>query len=187
MSDYKKELRRSLSEKRKSIPENVKLVYNEKIFQNLLTLKPFIESETVLCYYSVKDEVSTLKLIDYVLEKTDKRLALPKVHDNGKMEFYCVDNTSQLDVGYKGISEPTGNEEMFSGEDAVCITPGLGFDRNGNRIGYGGGYYDRYLEKKKIIKVGLAFTEQMSDRLEISSFDIRMDFVITDKEIIRCV
>lgn len=143
--------------------------------------------DDVLIYSSINSEVDTKDLINTLLN--EKRLFLPKVNGEN-MNFYKIDNINQLAIGYMDIKEPSyesmeANKDNFN-DNSVIIIPGAAFDLKGNRVGYGKGYYDRYLTKyPKLIKMALAYEEQIVDVIENDIYDIPMDYIITDKRIIR--
>lgn len=144
----------------------------------------FLEAETLYCYVSYNQEVMTKSLITLAL-KSGKRVAVPKVieSETGKeMEFFYLNSLEELISGYQGIEEPDGTEAAKDNK-ALMILPGLAFDEDGNRVGYGGGFYDRYLEKYReacFIKAALAFDFQVVKQLDMEPCDQRVDFIITE-------
>ena len=113
---------------------------------------------------------------------------VPKVLGKGIMEFYRIKSFDDLIEGFKGIIEPDESKcEKYNWiEESIIICPGVVFDKKGNRIGFGGGYYDRYLEKNKLFAIGLAHDIQVIDEIkEIKETDIPMNVLVTPKEVKR--
>ena len=130
----------------------------------------------VLIYVSLEDEVDTMGLIKYSLN-IGKRVAVPKC-ENGLISFCYILSLDELEKGSYGILEPIGNNIVNSFKNSICIVPGVCFDKEGNRIGYGGGYYDRFLSSYKGIKIGLTYKESIVDKIDKDEYDIKMDKVI---------
>ena len=163
------------------------------IFERLLSLCAVKQTEWLYVYVSYRTEVDTLRFIKFFLKENDlqkkecqKHIAVPKVNGND-MEFYEITSIDDLEEGYYGIPEPVGGQPV-NVKDIVMIMPGLAFDTSFNRIGYGGGYYDRYLkrnEENNIVKIALAYDFQvLKDEItDIEEYDIRPDIIITDKNI----
>lgn len=166
--------------KRKALPADLKEQYSHEIVQHFLESKEFQEAETILCYVSTTDEVSTVEVMENAW-KLGKRIAVPKVLGTHEMEFFEIRNLKELHVGYKGILEPEEKKKLEL-DRALVIVPGTVFDYSGRRIGYGGGFYDTYLQKHpKYSKVAFAFSMQIIDEIPVESHDISMDFIYTEK------
>lgn len=184
----KKNIRKIMSVKRNELTNNEVINKSKEIFLNILKLKEFIESTQVLCFLNIKNEVDTSFIINYY-RKNNKKTAVPKVNGN-EMEFYYFTNENDLISGYFNIPEPINLNESnkcIPNNNDVIIVPGLAFDKYGGRIGYGGGFYDKYLSKNKnLIKIAVAYDFQViEDKLEISEFDIKPDYVVTEKRILK--
>lgn len=180
----KSEKRKELKKLRNSL-ENTEYL-SEKIAKTFLETDIYKNAEVLLLYCSVSSEVSTDEIFHQAL-LAQKRVAFPVcVDSNGYMEFYFVKDETDLAEGMYGIKSPkTACERYAYCENAVCIVPGLAFDKNGYRLGYGKGYYDRFLEKFKGISVGLCFDEMLADTLPTDDFDKKVDYLITDKKIYK--
>lgn len=152
--------------------------------KKLEELPCFKEADTVYCYVSYNQEVDTRNLIKRTLE-LGKEVAVPRVEGN-EIEFYKISDLTDLNRGYQGILEPSGSE-ILTASKVLMIFPGLAFDLEKNRVGYGGGFYDRYLESHQNIsfeKTALAFDFQVMDAIETFHFDEKVDRIVTDKRII---
>ncbi len=137
----------------------------------------FQEADTVLLYHSLKDEVDTHDFIRRWSSR--KRLLLPAVVGDG-LELRLYRDPRSLAVGRFGIEEPVG--EAFTDYEAVrlAVVPGVAFDREGNRLGRGKGYYDRLLPHiPAAYKIGICYAYQLVDKVPAEPFDIRMDEIIT--------
>lgn len=184
----KKILRQDMKKRRRIMPESEKIEADGIIRDKL---KKHLDSfgQWILFYVSYGTEVDTRVLIGELLEnkKETIHIAVPKVNGD-EMEFYEIKSLSDLSLGYMGILEPRG-EVLAHVEDAIMIMPGLVFDINRNRIGYGGGYYDRYISGHlSQIKetVALAYDFQVIEGdLEVFSHDIKPDLIITEKGVYK--
>lgn len=151
-----------------------------KIMENLLTLLE--GKENIAIYINTKDEVNTIDFVPYLLN--NYKTISSSITDE-TMAFYKIENVKQLTPGYRGILEPLPNTLIEKDDIEVIVVPMLGYDKHCNRMGYGGGFYDRYLEDFKGIKIGLAFAEQTYPLLPTNKYDVKMDYVVTDREIIK--
>lgn len=181
----KQQVREEMKIRRRAISFQEREERNQKIRQNLLELEEVRNTEEIFPFVSYGTEVDTIELITLFLQQ-QKRVAVPKV--SGKdMDFYKITALKQLQPGYQGILEPAVCELMRA-EKGVMLLPGLAFDRKRNRIGYGGGFYDRYLAEKageKLITVAAAYDFQVVDNLPAESFDWKPDIIVTDCQVIR--
>ena len=136
-------------------------------------------------YYPVNFEVDDLKLLEK-FEKKNFNISLPVVKKNFQMDFYQWSFSNPLKINKYGIPEPETKNIVYPD---ILLIPLLAFDKNLNRLGYGGGYYDRLisklLKKKKIIKIGLALSIQKIDKVPVNVYDQKMDYIVTNKYIIK--
>ncbi len=181
----KKEIRNEMVIKRDSIEKEAAAMLSDRIRKRVLSLDEFKSSDDVFLYCSFRSEVDTRRLIEDTIE-IKGRVYLPKVVSRTKMIFVKVSSIDELKKGFRGIFEPEGNEES-SVLPGLILVPLLAYDLKGIRLGYGGGYYDRTLPlyKGKSMLAALAFEEQCHDGLPCDETDIKMDAVITPKEVIR--
>ncbi len=144
---------------------------------------PLLEGkENIALYINTNDEVNTLDFVPYFLENF-KTVSSSITEET--MEFYKIDNVKQLTPGFRDILEPLPNTKIEKDEIEVMIIPMLGYDKYCNRMGYGGGYYDRYLEDFKGIKIGLAFSGQTYPMIPTDKYDVKMDYVVTERGVIK--
>ena len=180
----KADARKYYSEIRNGISGELRQQAEELIFHSFINSFYFNNFETILCYVSVKDEVDTKNIINFCLDKS-KTVYIPKCIGK-EMFFYRIRNLSELTDGKFGI--PTVNTEcadlLTDFSNALCIVPAFAFDKTGNRIGYGGGYYDRFLKKNKLCSLGLAFDLCISSKLPSEDYDEKVDAIITESGLI---
>ncbi|MDA8169460.1 MAG: 5-formyltetrahydrofolate cyclo-ligase [Nitrospiraceae bacterium] len=173
--------------RRASLTAGQKLSNDNAIRQRLSGLDEFKAAGTILFYASFKSEVETMPLIEQALAG-GKKILLPKVKGGG-LELFEIKETAGLAKGFMGIPEPTGKERPASVDEAdIVIVPGVAFDTEGGRLGYGKGYYDKLLSKaeRRIPLVALAYEAQVfsGERLPLEPHDIKMDKIITEKRTI---
>ena len=181
----KKELRSYIKSKRKTI-EN-KAEKDSLIAQNLLSLDEIKNADTVLCYLSLDDEVCTDGIVTALLNM-DKKVGAPYCVDNdGNMDFYYITDFDDLRIQSFGVREPVLEkcEKITSFDNAVIILPGLCFDKNGNRLGYGKGYYDRFLQIHSLISVGLCYNSLIVKKVPTDMYDKKADIIVTENDIIK--
>jgi len=177
----KKEIRKNILALRREIPLNLQIEKSKLIIEKVIQHPAYQNAQCVICYIDAKGEVKTGELIEHAW-KHGKQVAVPKVHGND-MKFYYISSYEQLESGTFGIPEPKIScpELTCIPENSVVIMPGVAFDMNGNRIGYGKGYYDRYFAvQTNLYKIALAFSMQIVPEIISDSFDIRADYVITE-------
>lgn len=177
----KKAKRKELKSLRDSLKNKDKL--SAQINERFLLSDIYKNAETILLYYSVGSEVSTEEI--YKRAMSDKKnLAFPLcISDDGLMEFFYIKSDSDLAEGMYGIKAPREYCEKFTGaENALCVVPALSFDKKGYRLGYGKGYYDRFLENFEGISVGLCYDATLSEALPTDKYDKKVNYLITDKK-----
>ena len=182
----KSEIRSEFLKKRKELPKEQCRADSITIAKRILSLKKVQKAETIFLYASYKNEVGTKKLIQKLLSMK-KKVALPRVREK-EMDFFLIRSWEELVLGYQEILEPDGaGQIVVPKKEDVMIVPGVVFDRKGNRIGYGGGYYDRYLgqhENTLPCLIGVGYEMQMfSDIIPTEPQDKSLDFIVTEKKI----
>ena len=163
----KKEIYKDLKINFKSI---IKILKKKKIYGKIIG-----------GYYPFNHEVNIMEILDN-FEKKKYSITLPKIKKNNKMDFFNWSIKEPLIVNKFGIPEPLSNRIKYPN---ILLVPLVAFDKDLNRIGYGGGYYDRYIKKikkkKKLISIGLAYSFQKVKKIPINKFDMKLDFIITEK------
>ena len=170
----KKEIRKEILYLRDNLEERYSksMIIKDKI----MNLDIYKNSNCIALYHSMKSEVDTKELIKESLE-LGKKVVLPRIINKNKMIFISVNKDTHYEKNSYGVLEPIGEEE--SNIDLI-ICPGVAFDKDNNRLGYGRGYYDKYLKDKDIYKIGICYKEQVVDKIDIDDFDIKMDMIVTD-------
>lgn len=181
----KKEIRKRMRVLRENMTREDMFSKSSLIFEQLITVPEYKKVEKIFTYVSMNNEVDTIMLIDYSLSM-DKRVFVPKVFGKD-MFFYEISDISELSPGYCGIYEPDtdGKEPDYSKTGFMCM-PGVAFDKEYNRIGYGGGFYDRYLSgENKFYKAALAYEFQFVDHIRTEHVDVKPDMIVTEDNIYR--
>ena len=176
----KSDLRKHYKSVRNKIYAEHAAEYDSKILNYFLNSKFFHDFDIFLCYVSVDSEVNTIKLIEYLIEH-NKKVAVP--YCNGRnMDFYEIHGLNELVDGSFGIpTADIGNSvSIVDFDNALCILPALSFDKSGGRLGYGGGFYDRFLESANIKTLGLSYEACISDNLPLENYDVKVDSVLTE-------
>ena len=184
--DKKKEFRKKQIAIRKKLFSNINKVFDEYLFEELFKKINFETTNIVSSFISINTEISTSELNNYILKK-NKILCLPTIlKKDYHLVFRNFINNDDLIEGFMKIKEPPINSEIVIPE--LIFVPCLAVDNFGFRLGYGGGYYDRTFSflknnKKKFISVGYAFDGQKVTEVPKDKFDIKLDYVITEKKI----
>ncbi len=179
------ELRKAKKAQRNLLNKAEVLSKSKLICDRLVSLDEYKNSDSLFLYSSVNNEVSTVCIFEEAITD-NKSILMPRVYDK-YMEFFRVDSLQDMAKGYMGIPEPTGNVRCF-GKNNLLILPGLAFDKNFNRLGYGGGYYDRYLaahEGQNFVKVGICYDFQLVEAIETDLYDRKVDIIVTESRILK--
>ena len=168
--------------KKKRFNKNLKI--NLGKFISFLKINS-LNNKNIGGYYPSNYEIDDLNILDY-LEKKNFKVSLPVIQKANQMNFCKWSKRDPLKINKFGIPEPVSTKIIYPD---ILLVPLVAYDSNLNRLGYGGGFYDRYIEKiekiKKVIKIGLAFSFQKISSIPINQYDKRLDFIVTEKEILR--
>ena len=175
MINNKSELRMQMIAIRKKISDKKKK--STIIVDKILNLDIYKKSKNVALYNSMLSEVDTSCLIS---KSYDKVILLPKIVDD-KMIFVKINKNTKYHKSNIGVLEPIGDE--YFGHIDLIIVPGVAFDREGNRLGFGKGFYDRYLTNTNIYKIGICFDDQIVNFLPHNKLDIKMNMIVTEKRV----
>ena len=181
----KKELRAAVRARRAEMPPEAQKKLSQRVCRRLLSLICFRETELLLLYSAIQGEVDLTPLAEEAL-KRGKKVAFPRVTGKGQM-VYCICRPDELVKGTYGIpAPPEGSlpvtEEMLTGTTLILL-PAMLFDEEGYRLGYGGGYYDRFLSSFPGISVGVAAREFIVPALPHSRYDRPVHILVTEKEV----
>lgn len=188
----KSSLRKELIRKRLMIPDDERKDLDSAVFDKIVSMDEYIKADIILVYVSYNGETDTYRLIKDALNRS-KRVACPvcsKLNGEPFLEFCFIDSIDELMEGYRGIPEPDKNKAQKVIEkdigQALVIVPMVGYDREGNRLGYGKGYYDRFLSSYDHRNaIGIAYSIQECEKLPAESHDIKPDTIITDDRTLR--
>ena len=179
-------LKSKLREKIIKIRNRVYLKNSKIDFNQILKIlkEENITSKIIGGYYPVNSEMDDLDLLKR-FENKNYIISLPVIKKNFNMDYYKWSFSDPLRINKYGIPEPESKKIIYPD---ILFIPLVAFDKNLNRLGYGGGYYDRLIKKfskKKIIKIGLAFSDQEIDKVPINAYDQKLDYIVTNKYIIK--
>ena len=170
-----------LLDRRDSTSHDMIQILSEKIFSRLKKIKQFSDAKSVGCYYSIGSEVQTLSIIQDLIN-SGKNTSLPKVNDE-IMKFRIIKDFKKLEKGNFGILEPKDDWTEEKSFDVILI-PAIGLTKEGVRLGYGHGYYDRFLSDKSTIKIALTYDKQIVKSIPCMEHDVKMDCIVSEKETI---
>ena len=177
----KSKLRRKIIKLRKKNSKNSVKINPNSIY-TLLKKKNY-KFNIVGGYYPSNHEVDDLEILNFFSKKGFK-IGLPKIKKNSQMDFFKWHENNPLLINKYGIPEPVHANKIYPD---VILVPLVAFDKELNRLGYGGGFYDRYIQKiskiKKILKIGLAFSFQKMKKIPVSKYDKKLDIILTEKDI----
>ena len=183
----KSELRNMIKEEMANLDYAKKRIMDEKIRNNIYGLKEYCTAKTILTYVSKDKEVDTLDLITHSISLA-KTICVPLTKNNNSLEIRKIEDLTDLKVGNFNILEPNEHTKIINPKELeLLFIPGLAFGTGCERLGRGGGYFDRFLLESKGLKVGLAYEFQIFDSLPVQKHDIKMDMIVTDSRIISCV
>jgi 5-formyltetrahydrofolate cyclo-ligase len=184
MREQKENVRKILRQRKEAMIPEDRLSKSHRICRHLMEI--IRNGETVMVFTSKEKEVNTEPLILTLFKKGNPVVVPIIVKEDVSLRLSYLRDFSALVPSTFGVPEPIGSEIPAAAEDiSTIVLPMLGFDRNGGRIGYGAGYYDRFLSKNRNLrKIGIAFACQEVDSLPVDENDIRMDYIITEEGIV---
>ena len=175
----KSEIRKKIIKVRKQNISKSLVINFKYIFEILRKEKGF--GKIIGGYYPYNYEVNPIEILEK-FEKQNYQISLPKIKNNFQMDFFRWSASDPLAINKYGIPEPVSNKIVYPN---ILLVPLVAFDRDLNRIGYGGGFYDRYIDKikknKKIITIGLAYSFQKVKKVPINKYDFKLDHIVTNK------
>ena len=182
VSIEKAALRKHLLEKRDATSAELRDITSKQIYENLKKNSSFINSQNIACYFPIGSEINTHDIMLDVL-KQSKNLLLPRIIDDD-IEFYIVTNLEKLEKGNFEIMEPKDSCEKAKKIDCMLI-PTVGVSKLGVRLGYGKGYYDRFLSSTDTVKISLTYSKQIIKSIPSESHDVKIDWIVTEDENIQ--
>ncbi len=173
----KKELRRVIREKKRAMTEAEITQRSQALGRLFAASQAYREARTIYFYLPYNQEVRTIPMLEQAL-RDGKQVAVPKVYGE-EMKFILLTDLSRIGKGYAGIPEPLDDGPIADDKTALVLMPGLAFDPQGHRIGYGGGFYDRFLAREPDHPtLALCYEFQMLPHLDTEAFDIPVDTVL---------
>ena len=182
VNTQKAALRKHLLEKRDATSAELRDISSGKIHENLKKISSYTDSQNIACYFPIGSEVDTHDIMLNVLEQ-GKNLLLPRIADDN-LQFCVVTNLEKLEKGSFEIMEPKDNCKKAEKIDCVLI-PTVGVSKSGVRLGYGKGYYDRFLSLTDTIKISLTYSKQIVKSIPNDSHDVKIDWIVTEDENIK--
>lgn len=186
----KKEVRREVTGKKKQMSEDQIASLSAELKERFCSLEAYKNASVIYAYMSYNQEVRTMPIIRQAWED-GKKIAVPLTINKEYMEFIYLESFEDLENGYMGIPEPKAvlldePERIADEKDVLILMPGLAFDKECSRTGYGGGFYDRYLASHpgtRFTKVALCFDFQIYEHLEVEAHDEKMDMVVSNSAV----
>lgn len=173
----KQELRRAIRERKRAMTEEEIVERSNALAEKFYNSPAYQAASTIYGYLPYNQEVRTVPMLQRALDE-GKRVAVPKVYGE-EMRFIYLEDLTQVSKGYAGIPEPIADAPVAEDHRALVLMPGLAFDPQGHRIGYGGGFYDRFLaQEPHHPTLALCYEFQMQAHLDTEEFDIPVDTVL---------
>lgn len=173
----KQELRRAIRERKRAMTEEEIVERSNALAEKFYNSPAYQAASTIYGYLPYNQEVRTVPMLQRALDE-GKRVAVPKVYGE-EMRFIYLEDLTQVSKGYAGIPEPIADAPVADDQRALVLMPGLAFDPQGHRIGYGGGFYDRFLaQEPNHPTLALCYEFQMQAHLDTEEFDIPVDTVL---------
>jgi len=173
----KKALRAQIRQRKRAMTEEEIQLRSRKLAEKFLASEAYRNAKTIYGYLPYNQEVRTTSMLEQAL-KDGKRVAVPKVYGD-EMKFIYLTDLNQVEKGYSGIPEPIADGPVGDDEAALVLMPGMAFDPQGHRIGYGGGFYDKFLSlEPNHPTLALCYEFQLLPMLETEAHDIPVDCVI---------
>ena len=184
MEVIKEQIRRDFKTRRRSLSCEHVRINSDKICENFLDSDIYKNCQNILAYSTIQNEVDLSQIINQAL-LDNKNLFLPRV-EGDSMNFYRINNTDKLQIGSFDILEPQNGTMYQDATNSIMLVPGIAFSTEGARIGFGKGFYDKYLSQhNSILKIGIAYDWQITKSWETNEFDINMNMIITEKREVK--
>ena len=182
--EKKKQIRKEVIAKRLQMCESEVKDKSRTITKMVLGLQRYLDADTIFCYVDFRNEVKTRMIIADAWSR-GKCVAVPRVEGN-VMNFYQISSWEDLRCGTMKIEEPVSECRKINTRKGFMVMPGVAFDEKMHRIGYGGGYYDKYLEMEHdIYVVAVAYENQIYEKLPVEEHDLSPKMVVTEKRILE--
>lgn len=173
----KKEIRHDMINKRKNLTHDEVITKSSKICTKIINNDCYNNAEIIFCYSAINNEVDLEMLIKHAILH-NKKIAFPKVISKYEMRFFYVNSLSDMKEGYYNILEPDTSRPATKAD--LIIVPGVAFNKEGFRLGYGGGFYDRFFEENTIYSIGVGYDFQLIENMPVMEHDKKLNQIITD-------
>ncbi len=187
LREYKKEIRSQMRRIRREMSPQTVQEKNDRIYKRLIATQQYRRAKTVVVYVSKELEVDTRRLMEHAWAD-GKQVAAPRCVENTRlMKMHLIGSMEDLEEGAYGILEPYSDLPVLEDTtNAICIVPAFCNDYRGYRVGYGGGYYDRYLSTFQGVKIGVNYSDCVRPKLIGGRYDVPVDLLVTDRYLRRC-
>ncbi len=183
LTSQKKIIRAELLAIRKAMTPEEVAANSKAILENILSVRLINKYSVFHCYYPINNEVDTVPLLTLLFD-LQKTVVMPRTDfRTGELINYKVESFSDLEETRFGMKEPRADFRLFTDPIDVVFVPGVAFDRQLYRMGYGKGFYDRFLKKAEAFNIGLGYNFQIRNNIPHDELDIRMNFIITETQI----
>lgn len=180
----KRELREKYVSERKNMSPEIREAYDTKIHDRICASITYRHSSEILLYASMNSEIDTWKLFETAVN-AGKKVAFPKTYEDNTMRYFYCRSKDDMELCENGIYEPkAGLEEYVPSNQTICIVPAVVFDKEGYRIGYGKGFYDRFLSTFTGVKVGLVYSNMILPKVPRGRFDKHVDIIISERGVV---
>ncbi len=184
MNDYKKILRKEVKQSILKLNSEYCEEANARIIDYIISWKEYVDADTVFCFVGTDTEINTTRILEHALRQ-GKRLGVPRCIQKGIMEVYEIKSLNDLEEGSYGILEPRAGTPLIRPEEIrLALVPCLTCNEKGQRLGYGGGFYDRYLARTDARRAVLCRSALIRESIPSDRYDLDMDYVITEKGIV---
>lgn len=185
VAERKRQLRQAVKLQIQELDEGYCKKADERIFRRVISLPEYGQADTVFCFVGTHTEIDTVPILKDAW-KRGKRVCVPKCIGKGMMNACQISGMDDLQVGSYGILEPGEDAQVIlPGEIDLALVPCLSSSRDGKRLGYGGGYYDRYLSQVTALKAVLCRSRMMRESIPVDRYDVQMDMVICEAGILH--
>ncbi|MBQ7836570.1 MAG: 5-formyltetrahydrofolate cyclo-ligase [Clostridia bacterium] len=186
VAENKREIRREYRQKRKNLNAEIKAARDTSLCRLITDTKAFKDAEAVLMYAPTADEVDIMPVAEAALT-LGKRVYFPLCNtEDNTLSFHRVLKISELEMGHYGILAPPTSSPTYNNESvtaSLCLVPGLVFDDHGYRVGYGKGYYDRFLSQFSGMSAGVVYSDFITEDVPRNEFDLKVDMIITERNV----
>lgn len=181
ITSIKNKLRSEIAKEKKKYSDDELLIMSEEVFSVFEIIGKFAETKKICIYNAIPGEVQTRAFVEKW--RNEKEFYFPVTKEE-EIHLCKIEEDTEYCKSPIGIFEPVGEEFREYGQLDMIIVPGMAFDRKGNRLGRGKGYYDRFLKKTKALKIGVCFDFQLLDSIPSDEYDVKMDMIVSENELI---